>query len=256
MSSDREPIRELALKHTQQNSPVYLADYAYKELLVGKVGLLCDAHNRVVACDNVVETAISLLAQGGFARTPLAKATDILKPLKEMFDSAALISPTEAKREIAEDLMLRATRLWRKASKFPNATNVQPLPCRAVGSISLDANGVLKGPNGTFNCEKGSICGAAQYVYSDHVVLKKLIESLDEKNLPDELKNKGEIKSRRKVLKQLLLRGPKDINKKQCRQIGDAYFAAMCPPDAHILTTNVIDFLPMCAALKKQAHKP
>ena len=238
------------------NQPVQIADYAYRELLVGRVGLLCDAHNAIIAADNVVEVALSFLVRGSFARTPQAQAQEILKPLKEMFDAKVRIDPVEAKREVAEELMMVATKLWRKAAKFPMGERVQPLPCFNNGSISLDKNGLLRGPNDSFNCAPRTVCGAAQYMYTDRLTIRKMLEALESPKLAEKLKKKSETNARRKALNLLERRGPTNISKAVCRKLGDAYFAAMCPAGAHILTTNVEDFEPLCAALKKPVRKP
>jgi hypothetical protein len=256
VSQKRQPIAKAALAHTKANPPVEIADYAYRELLVGRVKLLCDAHNKLIAADNVVEVAISFVVRGSFGRTGLAQARQILEPLKDMFDEKSKINPVDAKREIQEELMVIATKLWRAAAKFPLARRVQPLPCFNSGSLSLDNNGLLRGPNDSFNCLGGTTCGAAQWMYSDRSSLKKMITALDSPSLPHRLKNKDETKGRRSALKILESRGPSYINKRQCRQLGDAYFAAMCPPGSHVLTTNVEDFVPLCDAIKKDVKTP
>jgi hypothetical protein len=67
---------------------------------------------------------------------------------------------------------------------------------------------------------------------------------------------KKENSQRRKALKDLASNGPKKFNKGYCRNLGDAFFAQMCPQNANIVTTNISDFIPLCSALKKQAVKP
>lgn len=255
VSEAREPTCANSLKHILKHPPAHVSDYAYRELLVGRVGLLCGAHNKIYASNDVVEAALSFLNRASFGRTPIAQAKEIMRPLQRMFSTSASISPAEAKREVLEELMLIANSLWRTAAKFPGAKNVQPLPCLNKGSLKLD-NGILRGPNDSFNCAQKTVCGAAQYMYSDRASLKKMIVALESASLPDSVKNKQETKSRRNVLKLLESRGPSHINKQKCRQLGDAYFAAMCPPGAHVLTTNVDDFLPLCGALNKKVLTP
>ncbi|MFN0313485.1 MAG: hypothetical protein ACKVQA_00370 [Burkholderiales bacterium] len=251
-----QPRTRAALAHTKINEPVWIAEYAYRELLVGRVGLLCDAHNAVIASANVVEVALSFSVRGSFARTPRAQAEEILRRLKAMFDTKSKIDPALARREIAEELMMIATKVWKKAVKFPSATRVQHLACFNNGSISIDKNGLLQGPNNSFNCATGTVCGAAQYMYNDRPGLRKMIAALDSPKLPDKLKKKSETRSRRKALDLLERRGPAEISKGACRQVGDAYFAAMCPAGAHVLTTNIDDFGPLCDALGKVVKTP
>lgn len=66
------------------------------------------------------------------------------------------------------------------------------------------------------------------------------------------LSDKQETKSRRAALKELLQKGPKNFSKHRCRALGDAYFAAMAPAGKNILTTNTVDFEPLCSAVGKQ----
>jgi hypothetical protein len=224
---------------------------------VGRVGLLCDAHNALVASTNLVEVAYAFSVRGSFARTPQTQAQEILKRLKEMFDKKKSIDPALAKRDIQEEeLMMVATKMWKKSTKFPAADRVQPLSCFNGGRITIDKHGLLQGPNNSFNCATGATCAAAQYMYGDRPALRKMIAALDSPRLPEHLKNKGETKSRRNALELLERRGPAKITKSACRKLGDAYFAAMCPPGYHVLTSNTEDFEPLCSALSKQVAKP
>lgn len=252
----REPQCATALRYTRANQPVLVPEYAYRELLVGRVGLLCDAHNKMKAADNPIDVALVMLARGGFGRTPIAQAVEILRPLREMFDKEAAVDPVAAKRKIVEELMMMANKLWRRARDFPLADHVQPLPCFNNGSIQTDRHGLLRGPGDTFNCVDRVACGAAQRIYENRVSLRKMITALDSDDLPEKLKNKGETRSRRRMLKDLESKGPAYVTRARCRKIGDAYFAAMCPAGSHVVTTNVDDYLPLCGALKKEAKVP
>jgi hypothetical protein len=46
------------------------------------------------------------------------------------------------------------------------------------------------------------------------------------------------------------------MDAKDCRRLGDAFFALYAPPDAVILTTNIKDHAPLAEALGKQARIP
>jgi len=255
-AQDAQPRTRSALAHTKANPPVRIAEYAYREFLVGRVGLLCDTHNALVASTNMVEVAVAFSVRGSFARTPRAQAHEILKRLKEMFDKKKSIEPALAKREVQEELMMLATKMWKKATKFPGADRVQPLSCFNDGRITIDKHGLLQGPNNSFNCTIGVVCAAAQYMFADRAGLRKMIAALDSPKLPNHLKKKPETNSRRKALDLLERRGPTTITKSRCRQLGDAYFAATCPPGHHVLTTNLEDFQPLCVALSKVVRVP
>jgi len=255
-AQDAQPRTKAALVHTKANPPVKIAEYAYRELLVGRVGSLCDAHNALIASSNLVEVALAFSIRGTFARTPQAQAHEILSRLKKMFDKKKSINPALAKREVQEELMMLATKMWKKATKFPGAERVQPLSCFNDGRITRDKHGLLLGPNNSFNCAIGATCAAAHYMYADRRGLRKMIAALDSPKLPGHLKTKGETQSRRKALDLLERRGPTKITKSGCRQLGDAYFAAMCPPGHHVVTTNADDFQPLCGALSKDVRTP
>jgi hypothetical protein len=252
---NNQPQTAKALAHTKINEPIAVAEYAYRELLVGRVGLLCDAHNAVVASTNVVEVALSLSVRGAFARTPRAQEQEILKLLKVMFQKKS-VDPAQARRDIAESLMIQANKVWRRGSRYPAATRVQSLACFNNGRLTLDQNGLLQGPNNSFNCAAKTVCAAAQYMYNDRAAIRKMIAALDSPKLPANLKNKGETKSRRKALDLLERRGPAKISKADCRRLGDAYFAQMCPKGAHVLTSNLDDFKPLCDALGGSVRVP
>jgi hypothetical protein len=89
-------------------------------------------------------------------------------------------------------------------------------------------------------------------MYDNKSVLQKLHAALHPDLLPSQLVDKQETKSRRAALKELLQNGPKDFSKTFCRSLGDAYFAAMAPAGKDILTTNAVDFEPLCAAVGKK----
>lgn len=256
VSEGETPASRLAKKYALANSPATVPEYAFRELLAGRVGLLCDAHNKILASDNVIEVAAGFLRSAGFGRTPVAKAQEILASLKSMFDSESDISPKDAKRQVLEDLMMTAARLWRNARTVPYLEKDQPLPCFISGPIDTDESGILRGPNGSFSCSTGVPCGAAEYMYSKRSDLIKMIDALYSDSSDEKVKNKPENRSRRNALKVLEAKGPTAFPKRKCRALGDAYFAAMCPPGAKVLTTNIVDFEPLCAALGKTAVRP
>lgn len=113
----------------------------------------------------------------------------------------------------------------------------------------------MRGPD-SFNCSSKEKCAAAAYIYDDKAALKKMIDALHPDKLDDAAKEKKENSSRRSALKDLLADGPVKFNKRYCRAIGDAYFAEMCPPGFSLLTSNKVDFEPLCNALGKKILTP
>jgi len=80
--------------------------------------------------------------------------------------------------------------------------------------------------------------------------LAKLIEVLEK------LPPKNENEQRKKVLKSLLRKPKEPLDNNQCRSLGDAVFALLCPSSSVISTTNVKDHLPLAQALNKEVVDP
>jgi hypothetical protein len=67
---------------------------------------------------------------------------------------------------------------------------------------------------------------------------------------------KQEWVNRKKVLRDIEKRPHSSIGPKECRRIGDAYFVLTCPPDATIITTNIVDIQPMADAIGIAYQRP
>ena len=162
----------------------------------------------------------------------------------------------DIKREMLQDLALRANNLWRKAHKLKSVNIVQALGCFNDGKVTLDSDGVLRGPSNRFTCIKTERCAAAAYIYDNKSNLAKMISALHPSSLDSKIATKNETQQRRKALKELESNGPVKFAKGKCRALGDAYFAAMCPAGSVVLTSNLEDHVPLCLALGKEAKKP
>ena len=122
--------------------------------------------------------------------------------------------------------------------------------------MEYGAAGELRGPGDSFNCIARERCAAAAYIYDNKSNVTKMIDALRPDRLDSKVANKKENSQRRKALRELQARGPRDFDKRRCRALGDAYFAAMCPAGSVVVTTNISDYAPLCAALGKQAKVP
>jgi len=253
-----EPMYSQARRFAEANLPALLADYALRELFAGVIQILCDAHNRVLAADNAAEATASILRLASFAaRTSVAKAVAISDALSRALGGAAPRTPMDMKREVLQDLMVSAARLWRNAQRVQFFEQTQPLSCFGKGDIAIDAaTSALRGPGDSFGCLRKERCAAALYMFEHKEDIGRLIEALHPDKLSPVLANKQESKSRRKALKELVSRGPKDFRKNYCRALGDAYFALMCPPGSIVLSTNLQDYDVLCGALNKEVRTP
>lgn len=239
------------------NQPAIMPYYALRELLVGYVQILCDSHNAIQASDNPAEALIALLRLNPMqGRKKEARIKILAEELKGCFDANQTGQRDQLNREMLQSLALRVNSVWRRAKRINGVSLKQPLGCFNDGKITYGESGELRGPNDSFNCHKDKRCAAAGYLSDDQNVLLKLIEALHPNNLPLDVANKNENQKRRKALKELQTNGPKKFNKGRCRALGDAYFAAMCPPGSVVLTSNLKDHEPLCEILNKKAVEP
>lgn len=243
-------------RHVIENQPVSTPYYALRELLAGHLRVICEAHNRLLGAQNAGEALVSMLrgtpAEG---RKKEGRMLVVAQALTETF-SAAAADRESMKREMLQAIALKANNLWRKARKPSSGYALtQPLACFNEGKLSYGAAGELRPPADSFNCHKAARCAAASYLFDRESELSKLIDALHPATLGNAAA-KNENQQRRKALKELKQHGPKNFSKARCRAIGDAYFAAMCPPGAEVVTTNIADHGFLCEALGKTAVVP
>lgn len=257
LADDTEPAKTNSAKAVAANQPAEMPYYAVRELLTGRVRLLCETHNILLAATNVAEALLALSslpqAQG---RKLVSRIQALAESLRDVYDANPSGSKIDEKREVLQELAIRATRLWLRGRSPKNVTSTQPLACFNDGKITLGAAGELRGPSNSFNCIKQERCAAAAYLYDNKSVLTSMINALHPSALPAVAATKNENQARRKALKELQAQGPKSFNKNLCRALGDAYFAGMCPAHSAVLTTNVQDFLPLCNAVGKNLIHP
>lgn len=246
-----------ANQFVKSNQPAEMPYYALRELLTGRLRYLCEAHNIVLASKNTGEALVALANRSPFeGRKKLGRINDVAASLNNIYIANPTGSRIDDKREVLQDLSMRAVRMWNKSRKLGSVSNVQSLACFNDGNFTHGSSGELRGPADSFNCIKTERCAAAAYIYDNETALTNMINTLHSNKLPKNIVNKQETASRRKALKDLQTLGPAKFNKRQCRALGDAYFAAMCPTDSVVLTSNLEDHLPLCLALGKDAKEP
>lgn len=257
LAAVNEPGRANADLHISNNPPAEACFYAFRELLAGHIQVLCDAHNALCAADNPAEAIFAILRRSKLeGRKRESKLQAIAVALKIVYTKNPTGGRNDVKREMLSALAVQAVKIWRKAQKLRNITAVQRLACFNNGSIAYGDAGELRGPRNSFECIKSERCAAAGYLFDNRIDIEKMIDALHPSNLDPAAAAKNENRKRRKALKELLANGPVIFNKKYCRALGDAYFAGMCPPAMNIVTTNTVDFVPLCIALGKNVVKP
>lgn len=239
-----------------RTQPAKMPFYALRELLAGRVRILCETHNKLLAAENHAEALIALHSVSpAEGRKKEARLKALAESLCRVFEKNPNGGRSEMKRELLQDLSMRAARLWSRSKKLSGVTSVQPLGCFSAGKLNIGDAGELRGPRDSFNCSKEERCSAAAYIFDDKQALQSMISALHPANL-GAFSGKNENVKRRKALKELHASGPLQFDKGRCRALGDAYFAAMCPPGHSVLTSNINDFLPLCKALGKKVESP
>lgn len=235
------------------NQPAEVPYYALRELLTGRVRVLCDAHNKLNASDTLAECLLAFSSMPPIAGRKKDGAIHALaKALEGAFSTNPNGNRSELKRELLQSLSIAAVRLWRNANRAKGCSLVQSLACFNAGDLSRGESGEIRGPSQSFNCIRSERCAAAGYIYDNAALLSKLIQSLHPDNLDETAAGKNENKQRRKALKELKASGGDRFDKRLCRALGDAYFAAMCPAGSKVLTTNAVDHEILCAAVGKK----
>src|SRR5690242_18257580 len=197
------------------NQPAEVPYYALRELLTGRVRILCDAHNKLNASDTLPEC---LLAFSSMPPIAGRKKDGAIQALASALDGAFSANPngsrSDLKRELLQSLSMAAVRLWRNANRPKGCALVQSLGCFNGGDLSRGDGGELRGPSLSFNCHRSERCAAAEYICDNGALLSKLIDSLHPDNLNEAAAGKNENRQRRKALKELKSSGGERFNKK------------------------------------------
>lgn len=244
-------------EYLSSNLPARVPYYAVREFLTSLVRSTCDAHNKLSAAENPGEAILAFLSLPPVVgRKRDAGIRVVADEISKAFEKNPNGSRANLKRELLQALALKAVRLWKRARRPVLCSLVQSLGCFNSGEISRGEAGELRGPHDTFDCLPSERCAAAAYLCENRIVLDKLIAALHPSQLDDIAARKVENVSRRKALKEIRDAGATKFNKRHCRSIGDAYFAAMCPPGSTVVTTNIVDHKFLCEAVGKQAVEP
>jgi hypothetical protein len=248
--------RKLAEKYIASHLPAEVPYYALRELLSGHLQYLCQTHNILLAASNAAEAIVALLDRNpAEGRKRETRVRLLASEMAKVFDTDPESQRQTVKREVLEAIALKAAKIWRNSHRIANVSLTQHLGCFENGKITFGLSGELIGPGDSFNCVKSARCAAAAYLYENTADVQKMIDVLHPNKLDSQV-SKNESQKRRKALKELLTKGPNEFNKKYCRSLGDAYFAAMSPPGFSVVTTNISDFEPLCKALAKKAVSP
>jgi hypothetical protein len=254
--------------HIDKNQPAAIPYYALRELVAGPLKTICAAHTRLSKAADITQAFQSVLSlppvsgrtkQGQMAALVQALGQCLSLTPKQISSNPDQSLDPAIRRRMTQYLAIAVQRQWASAKKIPRTTNAHQLACFEDGDFDYNEENDLVGPNGRFQCDPKQPCSAALHLRTKTTEVEKLIESLHPKNLSSELANKRENVRRRGALKEIQRSqrsSQSGFPKRDCRALGDAYFAIMCPPGSHVLTTNMVDHEPLCSALGKAAIKP
>jgi len=113
--------------------------------------------------------------------------------------------------------------------------------CFADKGPYLDGHtGLMENP--AKRCEAGTECGLADRLRNDTSKLGALIEAIKGASRPEDNKRRAALH----VLKNTPNRKFED---KDCRGLGDAYYALRCPTNCSVLTSNIRDHAILCRSV-------
>lgn len=224
--------------------------YALKEFQLGPLRGYVWLHNALLV-NSITNTfgriaALSRGLQRNLTSTALealteASAADPLKSNRRDPDQAR--HQVHAYRLATKGLILRA---WIKRRRIANV--LFPLECYAEEPPIEDHRGVLS--RGTA-CPRAARCSLAAELKSRLSDVQRVHTALVSLN-----STRREDQKRARALKEFMKRPQAGLSDDQCRAVGDAVFAILCPAGSEILTTNTRDHEPLAAALGKRVGAP
>jgi hypothetical protein len=159
-------------------------------------------------------------------------------------------TPAQQDRDMADmyrlsvkGLILRA---WHRRRRVASVTF--PLTCYLEEGPFEDYGGMLRLGNA---CPKvPGDCSLAAYMRSRLPEVAKLRDAILLLK-----SDRQEDQKRTRALKEFLRRPALPISETNCRHLGDAVFALLCPAGSVVLTTNLRDHVPLTTALGKKAEE-
>ena len=222
--------------------------YAIKEMHAGAMSYLIWLFNKLSETRSLAKT-MEAIGAVWMQRNRMATALEMLAALQSEVVGAELSdawNPFQTDRMLADMHMQSLRRIilngWRDRRRLTTEV-VDELKCFPEESPFYDEE--LKMLVMTRRgCPTNRDCSYAPKLRSRPRELENLLKVI-------EGSTRAEDNRRRKALRTLFNTPNRKFEDKQCRDLGDAYFALHCPSDSVILTSNVKDHQPLAAALGK-----
>jgi hypothetical protein len=243
------PLGKAARDALKFYSETILPVYAIKEFKAGPLNYWIWLHNKLVLTKSLATTMRAIGAIIGYQNNRARTAQEALSQSIEY-----LVAPRKiGDRELADLYRLSIARLIIRAwQKRRNITSIvtDELSCYSEADPKIELRTGLFNNHG-MNCKLygDDECCMARYLKNRTHELDLLLAAIQGLTRREDV-------NRRAVLHKLRNTPKKIMDAKDCRKLGDAFFALYAPNDAVILTTNIKDHLPLAKALGKQAEFP
>jgi hypothetical protein len=233
-----------------QYSTVNVPEYAHKELKIGVIRNLRWAYTKLVLTESVVDTLAAIQSHSltpARYRTATAiqairlKFKAALDQLLIQNDESDQVKTGNSDKRLARILSLELKQAiakgWNRRRMV--GKTVFPLDCYPREQIDPDIEPFSTAPD---DCPLGTECCMTKALRKREQDIKILRDTISK------LPTKAEYLRRNAALRQIQL--GRQITRKECRDLGDAYFVLTCVKNWVILSTNTRDFQPMAQALK------
>lgn len=234
-------------------------EYALKELRAGPLHGWIWCHNKFNETRSFADTfaAINIISAtlqrnlGSTARQAIEQALHADKGIFLIAIEGDQGTKVDLDRVLADRyryyLKRRITNAWRRRRTVVDNVSM-PLHCFVEGDLTEDKNGNLSFER--LGCAGASKCAALEALASRPHEVQKLADAV--KAAPP----KPENQKRHKALRHIIRTPTRPFPDSMCRNLGDAVFAIMAPPDSIIMTTNMKDFAVLATALGKSIQEP
>jgi hypothetical protein len=232
-----------------------VSGYAVKEFKAGPLRGYVWLHNKVVTSGrwgDAIAAISTIWQQRNLSMTATRAVGDFTSSMGAQLAKLGLVKQGSAPYQ---DLLAKEARIWLKTKitkawkdqKRAPFKHVNPLSCYALREPIEMLDGLIE--HSPLMCTLGYCCLHQQFT-ADLATTEKLELACKA------LAAKPEMNKRRAVLHDIGRKPKSPIDHTACIRLGDAVFALQCPSGAVVLTTNLSDHGPLCAALGKTAEEP
>jgi hypothetical protein len=244
------PIARNAKNALGRYSETILPVFAIKEFKGGPLNYEIWLHNKLVSTQSLAKTFMAIAALVGHqpnrARTSLESLAGILagKPVSLVRDSGSDRDLADVYRLALAKLIIQA---WRKRRRITSSVQIE-LTCFAETSPVIEPHTRMFSNRPTVCRLLGAECCLAEGYRARTDDLRSILSAVGSGDRREDVR-------RRQVLHKLINTPKRTFDDRDCRGMGDAFFAFHSPEDFVILTTNVKDHGPLAGSLGKAVER-